>query len=114
VLDGLGHASCLLGDLDAAMEWWYAAYAQYREEGDGVGAARVARNVASLHGSYAGDWAVATGWLARAQRQVPADDPSSERGWVALTAGCSSRTATASTPPSCGPSTSAAPPATWT
>jgi hypothetical protein len=87
VLDGLGHAACLVRDLDAAMEWWHAAYALYREEGDGVGAARVARNVAYLHGSYAGDWAVAAGWLARAQRQVPADDPSSERGWVALTTG---------------------------
>jgi len=87
VLDGLGHATCLLRELDAAMDWWHAAYAAYREEGDGVGAARVARNVAYLHGSYAGDWAVAHGWLSRAQRQVPADDPSSERGWVALTAG---------------------------
>jgi len=64
VLDGLGHATCLLRELDDAMVWWHAAYAAYLDEGNGVGAARVARNVASLHGSYAGDWAVASGWVA--------------------------------------------------
>lgn len=87
VVDGLAHAAYALQDLDEAIDRWHEAYAAYRAAGNGVGAARAARNVACLHGTYAGDWAVASGWLARAQRHVPEDDPSSERGWVALTVG---------------------------
>lgn len=87
VVDGLAHAAFQLLDLDEAMDRWHEAYALYRAAGNGVGAARAARNVACLHGTYAGDWAVASGWLARAQRQVPPDDESAEAGWVALTAG---------------------------
>ena len=86
VLEGLGQAAYLMLDLDESLTRWQDAYTAFRTVGNGAAASRVARNVAYLHGSYAGDWAVASGWLARAQR-LSATEPSSEPGWVALTAG---------------------------
>jgi tetratricopeptide (TPR) repeat protein len=87
VLEDLGSASLLLLDLDETIECWHAAYAEYQRAGLGAGAVRVARKVASLHGTYRGDWAVASGWIARARDLMHGIDAAEEEGWVALTCG---------------------------
>jgi hypothetical protein len=40
-----------------------------------------------MHGMIAGNWAVASGWIARAQTLLAGASESSERGWVALNIG---------------------------
>ncbi len=87
VLEDLGKAAYLLLDLDETIECWHAAYAEYRRAGQGAGAVRVARKVASLHGTYRGDWAVAGGWIALAKDLLGGADAAEEEGWVALAMG---------------------------
>jgi len=70
-----------------AIEGWERAYAAHRRGGDHVGAIRVARTLACMHGMIAGNWAVASGWIARAQTLLAGASESSERGWVALNIG---------------------------
>lgn len=81
-----GRAAYLRLDYDTVIRCWEQAYAGYRDVGDDVSALRVARDVAYLHGAYKGDWAVANGWIARAQR-LGDDAGARERGWAALTSG---------------------------
>jgi len=87
VLEDLGKAHYLLLELDETIECWHGAYAEYRRAGLGGGAVRVARKVASLHGTYRGDWAVASGWIGRAKDLLSGVDADAEHGWVALTTG---------------------------
>ena len=87
VLEGLAAASYVLVDYPRAIDELERAYAAYRRAGDGTGAARIARNLGYLHGSAAGDWAVASGWISRAKTLLVGAPESSERGWVALTEG---------------------------
>ena len=47
----------------------------------------MARTLGYLYGTTAGDWAVASGWIARAKTLLSDLPDSSERGWVALTEG---------------------------
>lgn len=60
------------------------AYAAYRSEQQHLGAVRVARTLPMLYGTILGDWAVASGWLARAQTALATVDDPEEQGWVAL------------------------------
>lgn len=87
VLEGLAAASYVLMEYPRAIDEFERAYAGYQRDGDGVGAARAARTIAYLYGSTAGDWTVASGWLARAKTLLSDLPESSERGWVALTEG---------------------------
>jgi DNA-binding CsgD family transcriptional regulator len=87
VLEGLAAASYVLFEYERGIEEFERAYASYRAAGDGVGAARVARTLGYMHGSTSGDWAVASGWIARAKTLLADQPDSSERGWVALTEG---------------------------
>jgi DNA-binding CsgD family transcriptional regulator len=87
VLEGLAAASFVLLEYPRAIDEMERAYAGYRAGGDGSGAARVARLLAGLYGSTAGDWAVAGGWIARARTLLAECNSISERGWVALTEG---------------------------
>lgn len=84
-LEAAGREAYLRLDFDETVRCWELAHARFRAEGDGTGAVRVARNVASIHGTVRGDWAVASGWLARARSLGAAGSP--EAGWVALTTG---------------------------
>jgi DNA-binding CsgD family transcriptional regulator len=61
------------------------AFAAYRDEDDALGAARVARMLAWMHGNVYGEGAVSSGWYARAESllaAVPGDG--AERAWVEL------------------------------
>jgi hypothetical protein len=53
-------------DFSAAITAWERAYAAYRDAGDTVGAVRMARTLAGMHGSISDDAAVMNGWLCRA------------------------------------------------
>jgi DNA-binding NarL/FixJ family response regulator len=86
-LEGMGAASYVLVEYPRAIDELERAYAGYRRVDNGVGAARMARTLAYLYGSTAGDWAVASGWLSRAKTLLNDAPESSERGWVALTEG---------------------------
>jgi tetratricopeptide (TPR) repeat protein len=87
VIEGLARACYLERDFPGAIEAWERAYAVYRDAGDHVGAVRVARTVAYMYGAILGDWAVMSGWLARAQALVGNTKESSEGGWVTLNRG---------------------------
>ncbi|HSV37388.1 MAG TPA: hypothetical protein VLI04_01390, partial [Nocardioidaceae bacterium] len=87
VLEGLSAASYVLFEYPRCIDEMERAYSGYHLVGDGGGAARVARTLGYLHGSTAGDWAVASGWIARAKTLLAEETDSSERGWVALTEG---------------------------
>jgi DNA-binding CsgD family transcriptional regulator len=87
VLEGLASASFVLQEYPRAIEEMEQAYAAYRAAGDGSGAARVARTLGGMHGTTSGDWAVASGWIARAKTLLAEQPDDAELGWVALTEG---------------------------
>jgi DNA-binding CsgD family transcriptional regulator len=87
LLEGLARAAYLELDFTAAMQLWERAYAAQRVAGHQVGAVRVARTLAYMHGSVMGDWAVMSGWIARAQTLLAGAPDSAEAGWVALDLG---------------------------
>jgi DNA-binding CsgD family transcriptional regulator len=80
-------ASFVLLEYPRAIEEMERAYATHRAAGDGAGVVRAARTLGYLHGSTAGAWAVANGWIARARSLLSESPDTSERGWVALTEG---------------------------
>ncbi len=86
-LEGLSAASYVLLEFPRAIDEMERAHAAHRADGDGPGAVRTARTLGYLHGSTTGDWAIASGWIARAKTLLVDQPESSERGWVALTEG---------------------------
>ena len=61
------------------------AFAAYKAEGDALSCARVARLLSWQHVNVYGDFAVAGGWLARAEELLEqAGDGGAERGWIEL------------------------------
>jgi hypothetical protein len=68
VLDGLAEALYLGREYAAAATHYERAYAAYRREGERMAAGRAARMVAWITGNVFGDWAVQSGWFARAVR----------------------------------------------
>ena len=87
VLECLARASYLETAFRQAIEEWQQAYLAYRAAGDHVGAVRVARTLSCMYGTIVGDWAVGSGWLARAQRIASQSPETAESGWVALNLG---------------------------
>jgi DNA-binding NarL/FixJ family response regulator len=86
-VEGLAQVAYLELDYATAIQHWERAYAAYRDEGDMVGAIRAARTLSCMYGTFVGDWAVGSGWLARAQTLSATSTGSSEAGWVALNTG---------------------------
>ena len=84
VLEGLARAAYLDLDHAEAIELWEQAYAAHREAGDRIGAVRVARMLAYMHGTVVGDRAVMSGWMARARTLLGDAVDSLEGGWIAL------------------------------
>ena len=87
VLEGLARTAYLEMNFPDAIRDWERAYAAHRDVADHVGSIRVARTVAYMYLALVGDWAVGSGWLARAQTLLGEADESSEHGWVALNIG---------------------------
>jgi DNA-binding CsgD family transcriptional regulator len=93
VVESLARCAYLELDYPSAIEAWERAYGMHRAAGAGAAAIRVARMLAYMYGSFGGQWAVASGWLARAQTLLgephggPGGEDGAEAGWVDLTAG---------------------------
>jgi DNA-binding CsgD family transcriptional regulator len=84
-LEGLGEALYLEHEYAAAAATYERAYSAYRAERQGLAAGRAARTLAWVTGNVLGDWAVRSGWLARASsilEEAGAEGP--ERGWVLI------------------------------
>lgn len=86
-IEGLARASYLELNFSDAIEGWGRAYTARRDEGDDVGAVRVARTLAYMYFAIVGDYAVSGGWMARAQSLLANGTESVEGGWVALNIG---------------------------
>jgi DNA-binding CsgD family transcriptional regulator len=84
MLEGLGRADHFEGRHADAVRHNEEAFEAYRAEDDPAGAAEVARWLAFLNGLWAGDLAVAAGWMARAARLLDGVDERPVHGWVRL------------------------------
>lgn len=85
LFEGFARALYLAGDYRGSIGAHERGFAAYKEEGDPLSAARAARILSWLHLNVYGDFAVAGGWLARAERlleHVEGEGP--EHGWVEL------------------------------
>jgi hypothetical protein len=81
-VEGLGFAAYLAADFDETIDLWQQSYSGYRADGNGAGAVRVARMLGFMYGIVVGDWAIASGWIARAQHLLGvAADSSRGVGW---------------------------------
>ena len=87
ILEAQARADFLDREYADTVEHWELAYAAYRNEGDGIGAIRVARSLACIHGTIYGDFALMRGWIARAQTLLGTNPDDRQRGWVALNLG---------------------------
>jgi DNA-binding CsgD family transcriptional regulator len=84
-LEGMGQALYLECNYTASIDHYEQAYAAYRNAGQPVAAARAARMLAWICGNVLGDWAVQSGWWARARtilEQAGEDRP--EYAWVLI------------------------------
>ena len=86
-LEGLGLALRWLEDFPRCFEMQERAYLLYREAGDARGAARLATRLGRDNLIVRADAAVASGWLARAERLLEDEGDCSERGWLSLRQG---------------------------
>jgi DNA-binding CsgD family transcriptional regulator len=80
-LDGLAQTAYIQQNYDSAIAFFERSYAAYRDEEDHVGAIQVASKLGWLNAGYRGDEAVMSGWIARAQTLLGAED-TVEHGWV--------------------------------
>ena len=86
VLDGLALALYLECEYRDAAAVFERAYAAYHRSGDHRAAGFAARFVAWIRGNVLGDWAVESGWFARALTMFDsARDDSSTYGWALVT-----------------------------
>jgi DNA-binding CsgD family transcriptional regulator len=84
-LEGLAEALYLEREYSPSAAHYERAYSAYRREGQKLAAGRAARTVAWITGNVLGNWAVRSGWLARARgilEEAGEDRP--ERGWVLI------------------------------
>jgi len=84
-LEALGEALYFQCEFVKAIDHYERAYAAYRRERDVPAAGRAARMLAWITGNVLGEWAVRSGWLARA-RTLLADTGAGrpEHGWVLI------------------------------
>jgi DNA-binding NarL/FixJ family response regulator len=83
-LDGLSQALHFQREYDAAIEVKERAFAAYRSEGRPADAADTARWLAFLHGTYHGNYAIASGWMGRAQSMLEGVEECAAHGWLVL------------------------------
>jgi DNA-binding CsgD family transcriptional regulator len=85
VLEGLAEALYLEREYAASATHYERAYAAYRRVRQSMAAGRAARMVAWITGNVFGEWAVQSGWLARARTILEeAGEDRPERGWVLI------------------------------
>jgi LuxR family maltose regulon positive regulatory protein len=86
-LEGLGLAAWWLDSADLVFDVRERAYRMYREQDNGLGAARMAVWLAWDTVAFRGEHAVANGWLQRAHRLLDGRPDSTEHAWLALRSG---------------------------
>jgi DNA-binding CsgD family transcriptional regulator len=85
VLEGLAEALYLGHEYAASSAHYERAYAAYRREGRSIAAGRAARTVAWITGNVFGQWAVQSGWWARARTMLEeAGEDGPGRGWLLI------------------------------
>jgi DNA-binding NarL/FixJ family response regulator len=84
VLDGLSEVAHFEGDYDLAIALKERAFAAYRRRGKQLQAADVARWLAFLHGTFRGNFSVASGWMGRAESLLEGVDECAAHGWLIL------------------------------
>jgi hypothetical protein len=85
VLEGLAEALYLEREYAASATHYERAYAAYRRERQSMAAGRAARTLAWITGNIFGEWAVQSGWWARARTILEeAGEDRPERGWVPI------------------------------
>jgi DNA-binding CsgD family transcriptional regulator len=83
-LDGLSEVAHFEGDYDSAIELKELAFAAYRRRGKQVEASDIARLLAFLHGTFHGNFAVASGWMGRAESLLDGVEECAAHGWLIL------------------------------
>jgi DNA-binding CsgD family transcriptional regulator len=84
VLDGLSQVAHFEGDYDGAIELKELAFAKYRRSRKPVEASNTARWLGFLHGTFHGNFAAASGWMARAERLLDGVEQCAAHGWIIL------------------------------
>src|SRR3954469_9339762 len=84
VLDGLSDVAHFQGDYERALELKERAFSGYRRADMRVEAADTARWLAFMHGTLRGNFAVASGWMARAADLLEDVEECAAHGWLAL------------------------------
>jgi LuxR family maltose regulon positive regulatory protein len=82
--EGLSWVAWYLDEGDEAIAAFERTYHAFQAERDIVGAARAAIWLAVSLLEFRGQFAVASGWFARAQRLLEDCEPCAEHGWLAL------------------------------
>ena len=85
--EGLSWAAWWLDDGDTVFAARERAFTLYRTAGDAEGAARMALWLAVDELDFGGSFAVASGWLQRAERLLADLEPGPEHGWLAFHTG---------------------------
>ena len=83
-LEHLGLAAWWLDDAALTLDARERAYRLYRDQGDPLGAARVALWLVWDNLAFRGDTAIALGWLERARRLLAGHERTAEYGWLLL------------------------------
>jgi tetratricopeptide (TPR) repeat protein len=84
-LEGLAEALYLEREYATSFAHYERAYTAYRRERNNMAAGRAARALAWITGNVLGDWAVRSGWLARARTILEeVGEDRSEHGWVLI------------------------------
>lgn len=82
--EGLSWAAWWLDDAETVFGARERAFHMYQANGDARGAARMATWLAADQLDFRGAFAIASGWLRRAQRLLDGVDPCSDHGWLAF------------------------------
>jgi DNA-binding CsgD family transcriptional regulator len=82
--EGLSWAAWWLDDGDTLFAARERAFTLYRDGGDPQSAARMALWLAVDELDFRSSWAVASGWLQRAERLLEGIEPGPEHGWLAF------------------------------
>jgi DNA-binding CsgD family transcriptional regulator len=83
-LDGLSEVANFEGEYELAIGLKEEAFAAYRERDKHVEASHAARWLGFMHGTYHGNYAVASGWIARAESLLEGIEECAAHGWLIL------------------------------
>ena len=83
-IDGLSEVANFERDYERAIELKEQALATYRDRGQRVEASHAARWLAFMHATYHGNFTVASGWIAQAERMLDGVEECAAHGWLVL------------------------------